>query len=457
MTLQTIILAAGQGTRMRSAMPKVLHSIAGRSLLEHVCILAARCSDSQINVIYGHGGDQVLSRLAHMNVTWTEQSEQLGTGHAVMQVADWLRDDATVLILYGDVPLLRLATVETLLREVGETRMGLLTIELADPTGYGRIVRDDAGRVTAIVEQKDATADQRAITEVNTGILAVRGHHLKQWLTRLTNRNAQKEYYLTDIIAMAVADGIGVETTQPEDETEVLGVNNRVQLAQLERAYQQRQANELMEQGVTLRDPARFDLRGTVDECGRDVEIDINVILEGVIKLGSNVRIGPNVVLRNAEIGDGVEILANSVIEDAKIGSGSRIGPFARIRPETVLADQVHVGNFVELKKATVGRGSKINHLSYVGDALIGSSVNVGAGTITCNYDGANKHLTEIGDGAFIGSDTQLVAPVKVGANATIGAGSTITRDAPDETLTLSRAKQTSVPGWQRPVKKPKS
>jgi bifunctional UDP-N-acetylglucosamine pyrophosphorylase/glucosamine-1-phosphate N-acetyltransferase len=457
MTLQTIVLAAGQGTRMRSAMPKVLHRIAGKALLEHVCHLADSLPDSEINVIYGHGGEQVLSQLAHLKVTWTEQKQQLGTGHAVMQVADWIRDDAEVLILYGDVPLLRRATVETLLHHATDSGMGLLTINLANPGGYGRIIRDAAGKVTAIVEEKDASPEQRAITEVNTGILALRGHMLKQWLQRLTNNNAQKEYYLTDIIAMAVADGICVDTNQPEDEAEVLGVNNRIQLAQLERVYQQRRAHALMEQGVTLLDPARFDLRGSIVECGRDVEIDVNVVLEGTIKLGSDVRIGPNVLIRNAEIGDGVSIFANSVIEDAKIGAGGRIGPFARIRPETCLAEDVHIGNFTELKKAAVGKGSKINHLSYVGDAVIGSGVNIGAGTITCNYDGANKHLTEIGDGAFIGSDTQLVAPVKVGCNATIGAGSTITRDTPDGTLTLSRAKQTTVPGWQRPVKKPKS
>jgi bifunctional UDP-N-acetylglucosamine pyrophosphorylase/glucosamine-1-phosphate N-acetyltransferase len=457
MTLQTIVLAAGQGTRMRSAMPKVLHRIAGKALLEHVCHLADSLPNSEINVIYGHGGEQVLSQLAHLTVTWTEQKQQLGTGHAVMQVADWIRDDAEVLILYGDVPLLRRATVETLLHHATDSGMGLLTINLANPGGYGRIIRDAAGKVTAIVEEKDASPEQRAITEVNTGILALRGHMLKKWLQRLTNNNAQKEYYLTDIIAMAVADGICVDTNQPEDEAEVLGVNNRIQLAQLERVYQQRQARALMEQGVTLLDPARFDLRGSIVECGRDVEIDVNVVLEGTIKLGSDVRIGPNVLIRNAEIGDGVSIFANSVIEDAKIGAGGRIGPFTRIRPETCLAEDVHIGNFTELKKAAVGKGSKINHLSYVGDAVIGSGVNIGAGTITCNYDGANKHLTEIGDGAFIGSDTQLVAPVKVGCNATIGAGSTITRDTPDGTLTLSRAKQTTVPGWQRPVKKPKS
>ncbi len=457
MTLQTLILAAGQGTRMRSQLPKVLHQIAGRPLLAHVYRLASSLGDNAISVIYGHGGEQVLKTLGDLPARWVEQKERLGTGHAVMQVADWIRDDATVLILYGDVPLLQQSTVQRLLHHAGEGSLGLLTILLDNPTGYGRIIRNDKGDVVSIVEEKDATPEQRAVREVNTGILAVKGGHLKRWLGRLTNDNAQKEYYLTDIIAMAVADGIYVDTTQPGEEAEVLGVNNRQQLAELERLFQARQARSLMEQGVTLRDPARFDLRGDIVQLGQDIEIDANVILEGRIELGSGVKIGPNVLIRNASIAEGVEILANSVIEDAVIGADSRIGPFARIRPETRLSAHVHVGNFVEIKKAEVGEGSKINHLSYVGDARVGSGVNVGAGTITCNYDGANKHLTVIEDGAFIGSDTQLVAPVTVGRNATIGAGSTITKDTPADTLTLSRAKQVNVEGWQRPVKKPKA
>lgn len=454
MQLQTIILAAGQGTRMRSAMPKVLHTIGGLPLLEHVHRLASQMGNHDINIIYGHGGDQVLAALAGLSARWTEQKERLGTGHAVMQVADWIKHDSTVLILYGDVPLLKLNTVRKLVQHVGDKSLGLLVIALDNPSGYGRIVRDDQGRVARIVEEKDASAEERAIHEVNTGILAVPGGKLKEWLSRLGNDNAQGEYYLTDIIALAVADGFYVDTTQPDDESEVLGINNRMQLAQLERSYQLQRATELMEQGVTLRDPARFDLRGEVVSLGQDVEIDINVVIQGRVKLGSGVRIGPNVLITDSEIGDGVEILANSVIENARVGAGSRIGPFARLRPETTLAEDVHIGNFVELKKAEVARGSKINHLSYVGDARVGAGVNIGAGTITCNYDGANKHLTVIEDGAFIGSDTQLVAPVTVGRNATLGAGTTLTKDAPPEALTLSRAKQVTIAGWQRPVKK---
>ncbi|MBS1211492.1 MAG: glmU [Proteobacteria bacterium] len=456
MSLQTIILAAGQGTRMRSAQPKVLHKIGGRPLLAHVHQLATQLGDNRINVIYGHGGEQVLAAVGGLDARWTEQKERLGTGHAVMQVADWIDDDATVLVLYGDVPLLKLNTVKRLIHHVGEKSMGLLTITLENPTGYGRIVRNAEGSVVRIVEEKDATTEERGIREVNTGILALRGRQLKTSLGRLGNDNAQGEYYLTDIIEMAVGDGVYVDTTQPEEEAEVLGINNRVQLAELERLYQLRQAHDLMERGVTLIDPARFDLRGEIAALGQDVEIDVNVILEGRIELGDNVRIGANVTIRDSKIADGVEILANCVIEQAEVGVGSRIGPFARIRPESRLAEEVHIGNFVEIKKSEVGTGSKINHLSYVGDAVVGAGVNVGAGTITCNYDGANKHLTVIEDGAFIGSDTQLIAPVTVGRNATIGAGSTITRDTPADTLTLSRPKQVSVQGWQRPVKKAK-
>ncbi|MFM8333330.1 MAG: bifunctional UDP-N-acetylglucosamine diphosphorylase/glucosamine-1-phosphate N-acetyltransferase GlmU [Candidatus Methylumidiphilus sp.] len=454
MAMQTIILAAGQGTRMRSSIPKVLHKIGGKPLLAHVHHLAEQLEHSAVNVIYGHGGEQVLATLKGLNATWTEQKERLGTGHAVMQVADWVEDDATVLILYGDVPLLQLDTVQNLLRLVTDTSMGLLTIRLDNPQGYGRIVRDDQGQVARIVEQKDASPTEREIQEVNTGILALNGGNLKTWLGRLTNNNAQGEYYLTDVIALAVADGIRVETCQPRAEWEVLGVNNRVQLAELERHFQTLQAQALMEQGITLLDPARFDLRGTILAHGEDVEIDVNAVLEGNIRLGHRVKIGPNVCIKDSEIGDDVEIFANSVIDNASIGANCRIGPFARIRPETTIANHAHIGNFVEIKKTAIGSGSKVNHLSYVGDAIIGAGVNVGAGTITCNYDGANKHLTVIEDGAFIGSDTQLVAPVTVGKNATIGAGSTITKDAPAEQLTISRAKQIPVPGWQRPTKK---
>lgn len=453
MDFQAIILAAGQGTRMHSALPKVLHRIGGRSLLEHVHAIASELAAREIVIVYGHGADRILTTLGSLPVTWIEQREQKGTGHAVMQAVNCIEDDGTVLVLYGDVPLLRPATVATLLHHATTSSIGLLTVQLDNPTGYGRVIRDASGRVVRIVEEKDATAEERAVKEINTGILAVRGGPLKGWLRRLRNDNAQGEFYLTDIIAMAVADGYFVDTSHPASVEEVLGVNDRRQLAELERIYQKRQADALLERGVTLRDPARFDLRGDIIALGRDVEIDVNVVLAGRIELGDGVRIGPNVYLKDAVIGDHVEILANSVIEGATIGAGSRIGPFARLRPETILAEHVHVGNFVEVKQADIARGSKINHLSYIGDATIGGDVNVGAGTITCNYDGAHKHRTIIEDGAFIGSDTQLVAPVRVGRNATIGAGSTITRDAPAESLTLSRCQQTSVEGWQRPKK----
>jgi bifunctional UDP-N-acetylglucosamine pyrophosphorylase/glucosamine-1-phosphate N-acetyltransferase len=454
MHLEIIILAAGQGTRMRSAVPKILHKIAQKSLLEHVHGLASTLEAQKITVIYGHGGETVPALLPHLNVIWKKQETQLGTGHAVMQVADDISDDAAVLVLYGDVPLLRKETVEKLLPSAAAGGLGLLTVDLFDPHGYGRIVRDENGGVVRIVEEKDASPAERNITEVNTGIVAVNGAHLKRWLHRLENNNAQGEYYLTDIIAMAVADGIGVQTAQPMDSDEVLGVNNRQHLAYLERAFQKAQAEKLMREGVTLRDPARFDVRGDIESIGRDVEIDVNVILEGRIRIGERVRIGPNTLIRDSEIGDDVEIFASCVIENASIGRASRIGPFARIRPETRIADEVHIGNFVEIKKSSIASRSKANHLSYIGDSIVGSDVNIGAGTITCNYDGANKHQTIIEDGAFIGSDTQLVAPVRVKKNATIGAGSTITRDAPENALTLSRTRQTTVEGWERPTKK---
>ena len=454
MKLQTIILAAGQGKRMRSSVPKVLHKIGGKALLAHVHDLAMQLGDNSVNVIYGHGGDQVRTTLGELKTEWTEQKEQLGTGHAVMQVSNWIDNASTVLILYGDVPLLKLETVTKLIAYADKGGMGLLTVSLDDPTGYGRIERNANRDVISIVEEKDANLQQREIREVNTGILAVNGNRLLGWLNQLTNQNAQGEYYLTDIIALAVADRVTIETTQPADQNEVLGINNRMQLAQLERVYQMRQAQALMESGITLLDPSRFDLRGEIVSHGQDVEIDVNVLIEGQVKLGERVKIGPNVIIKDSHIGDDVEIFANSLIDRANIGAGSHIGPFARIRPESTLGENVHIGNFVEIKKTTVGNSTKINHLSYIGDSIIGSNVNVGAGTITCNYDGVNKHLTIIEDGAFIGSDTQLVAPVKIGRNATIGAGSTITKNAPDGQLTLSRSKQDSIPGWQRPVKK---
>jgi len=451
MALSIIILAAGQGTRMYSALPKVLHEIAGKPLLEHVVETAAQLPEAQINVVYGHGGNLVPERLAHLTVNWVEQREQLGTGHAVMQAMSAVAADDKVLVLYGDVPLIRAETLQQLLKT---DDVALLTVELEDASGYGRIERDNKGQISRIVEHKDASEHQRQIKEVNTGIMACSAQQMAAWLERLDNNNSQGEYYLTDLIEMAVADGVSVSSVFAESEAEVLGVNDRVQLAILEREYQQRQAQKLMCAGVTVMDPARLDIRGTVI-AGQDVVLDINVILEGQVSLGEGVQVGANTIIRNCKVGQGVVIKPHCVLEDAEIGNGATIGPFARIRPEARLAEGVHIGNFVEIKKSTVGKGSKINHLSYIGDSEIGSGVNIGAGTITCNYDGANKHKTIIGDNAFIGSDTQLVAPVTVGKGATIGAGSTITSDTPDNELSLSRSKQISLKGWQRPVKKP--
>ena len=453
MKITTIILAAGKGTRMCSAIPKVLHKIANRPLLRHVYDMSYQLNNNVIKIVYGHGANLVRKVLADIDVSWVEQKQQLGTGHAVQQVSDQISDSDIVLILYGDVPLLKLSTVKGLLANVSDKTLALLTVKLKNPTGYGRIVRDSSGKVTKIVEEKDASITEKKIVEGNTGIMAVEGNKLKKWLNQLSNDNAQGEYYLTDIIEMAVADQITIITTQPESVDEVLGVNNRIQLSHLERVYQQEQAIMLMERGVTLMDPARFDLRGTIVELGIDIVCDVNVIIEGENSIGNNVIIGANTHIKNSSIGDNVEILANCIIENSVVGKGSKIGPYARLRPETVLAENVHIGNFVELKKSTVASFSKINHLSYIGDATVGAQVNIGAGTITCNYDGVNKFRTIIEDGAFIGSDTQLIAPVTVGKNATIGAGSTITRDSPENQLTLSRAKQMTLAGWKRPVK----
>ena len=456
MKITTIILAAGKGTRMRSDRPKVLHEIANRALLQHVYDTAQHLENNTIKIVVGHGADLVTSALKDLEADWVEQTQQLGTGHAVQQVSDQIADSDTVLILYGDVPLLKLETIQTLLGNVTDKALALLTVNLDQPFGYGRIVRNTAGQAIKIVEEKDATPAEKLITEGNTGILAVQGQSLKKWLNQLNTINVQGEYYLTDVIEMAVADQISIVTCQPETEDEVLGVNNRIQLSHLERVYQLQQAHNLMEQGVTLKDPLRFDQRGSIESLGQDIEIDINVIFEGKNSIGNHVKIGANTQIKNSIIGDHVEILANCVIEDAVIGQGCKIGPFARLRPESVLAEEVHIGNFVEIKKSSVAAGSKINHLSYIGDTTVGSKVNIGAGTITCNYDGVNKSRTIIEDGAFIGSNSQLVAPVTIGKNATIGAGSTITKDSPENQLTLSRAKQMSIPGWQRPVKQEK-
>lgn len=455
MHLGVLILAAGEGTRMRSSQPKVLHRLAGKQLLRHVIETARSITPDEITIVYGHGGELVRDVLDAPDLNWVEQKERLGTGHAVMQAIPNLQCVDQVLILYGDVPLISGSTLVSLMAALHTSDLALLTVDLPDPSGYGRIVRDRDDRVVRIVEEKDASARELEISEINTGIMAVRRERLESWLDQIENNNAQNEYYLTDIIAMAVKDGINIQVVHPICEEEVMGVNDRKQLAYLERYYQLQRADELMQSGVTLSDPARVDIRGKL-KTGQDVFLDFNTLFKGEVVLADGVKIGPNVIIKNSVIGENTEILANSVIEGAVIGAGCRIGPFARIRPETTLDDSVHVGNFVELKKSQVGNKSKINHLSYVGDTSVGSEVNIGAGTITCNYDGANKFRTVIGDRAFIGSDTQLVAPVTVAEGSTIGAGSTITRDTPAETLTLSRAKQVSVEGWRRPVKQPK-
>jgi bifunctional UDP-N-acetylglucosamine pyrophosphorylase/glucosamine-1-phosphate N-acetyltransferase len=453
MSLSIIILAAGQGTRMRSDLPKVLHPLGGRPLLGHVLDTARRFGDVALHVVVGHGADRVRAAFPDPAIHWVIQEQQLGTGHAVAQVLPAIPDDHAVLVMYGDVPLIRKETLGALQVIALNNEVGLLTAELDDPAGYGRILHATDGSIVGSVEEKDATDRQRRIREVNTGFVAAPAHNLRHWVGSLDNNNSQGEYYLTDIIARAVTDGIIVRGVSTKDLNEVLGVNTRAQLATLERSYQLRQAMACMDDGVTLIDPARFDLRGRL-AAGQDVVIDVNAVLEGEINLGDRVTIGPNVVMHDVTVADDVTILANCVIEEADIGAGTRIGPFSRIRPGTRLAQATHIGNFVEIKNSEVGAGSKVNHLSYIGDTGIGRDVNIGAGTITCNYDGANKHRTVIGDGVFIGSDTQLIAPVKVADGATIGAGSTITNDAPAGELTLSRAPQETRKGWQRPVKK---
>jgi bifunctional UDP-N-acetylglucosamine pyrophosphorylase/glucosamine-1-phosphate N-acetyltransferase len=453
MPLSVVILAAGQGKRMKSDLPKVLQPLAGRSLLGHVLDTAAGLEAAATHVVYGHGGEQVLEAFKGRDLRWALQAEQHGTGHAVMQAMPQIPDDHLVLVLYGDVPLVQLDTLARLVAAAGPDAVSLLSVMLPDPTGYGRIVRDGAGNVVRIVEHKDANAKERNIHESNTGLMCVPAGKLKGWLASLGNDNAQGEYYLTDIIVMAVRAGCQVHAVVAPTVTEVLGVNDKVQLAELEAAYRRQRATALMLEGATIVDPARFDARGPVS-VGRDVHIDVNVVFEGSVKLGNRVRIGPNVVIRDAEIGDDTVVFPNCVIDRARIGGGCNIGPFARFRPAAELEAGVHIGNFVEVKNSVLRAGAKANHLTYLGDATVGEKVNVGAGTITCNYDGANKWRTEIGAGAFIGSGTMLVAPVKVGAGATIGAGSTITRDAPDDKLTLERSKQVTVDGWKRPTKK---
>ncbi len=450
--LNVIILAAGKGTRMKSDLPKVLHPLAGKSLLGHVLEAADSLAPERICVVYGHGGETLPQAIGRSELAWAKQEPQLGTGHAVQQAVPHLNPEAIALILYGDVPLTRPETLGEMVMIARGGAIALLTVRLANPAGYGRIVRNARGQVERIVEHKDASPEELAINEVNTGILALPAGKLAGWLSRLTNNNAQGEYYLTDVIGMAAAEGEQVIPCHPAAEWEVLGINSRQQLAELERTHQRNIAEVLMTQGVTLIDPARIDVRGSL-ECGRDVLIDVNCVFEGRVVIGDGAKVGANCVLRDVEVGPGVEIKPFCHLESARVGARAVIGPYARLRPGTVLDEEVHVGNFVELKNAQVGFNSKINHLSYVGDATVGRKVNIGAGTITCNYDGANKHRTVIEDEAFIGSDTQLVAPVTVGKGATLGAGTTLTRDAPEGQLTLSRVRQTTLAGWQRPTK----
>lgn len=455
MPLSIVILAAGQGKRMKSDLPKVLQPLAGRPMLAHVIDAAKALKADAIHVVYGHGGEQVRQALATEPVSWALQAEQLGTGHAVAQAMPAIPDDHQVLILYGDVPLVQRSTLEQLLAQASTQSLAVLTVVLADPTGYGRVVRDGAGSVVRIVEQKDANTKERAINEINTGLMAASAQSLRKWLSSLKNDNTQGEYYLTDIIVMAVRDRLRIHAVIAPTETEVLGVNDKVQLAQLEAALRADRARALMIEGVTLADPARIDIRGPVT-VGRDVFIDVNVVMTGTVVLGDRVRIGPNCVLKDCTIDADTEIHPNCVIDRATIGPRNSIGPFARIRPESVLHEDVHIGNFVEVKKSEIGAGSKANHLTYLGDATVGKKVNVGAGSVTVNYDGVNKWRTEIGDGAFIGSGSMLVAPVKIGPNANTGAGSTITKDAPEGKLTLGRARQVTIEGWKRPEKEKK-
>jgi bifunctional UDP-N-acetylglucosamine pyrophosphorylase/glucosamine-1-phosphate N-acetyltransferase len=451
--LNVVVLAAGAGTRMKSALPKVLHCLAGKPLLKHVIDTAQLLKPTQLCVVYGHGGDQVRDLLAQTTVLWVEQAQQLGTGHAVAQAMPRLPDEAITLVLYGDVPLIKDQTLAELIRLASDGSLAVLTLHLQNPQGYGRIVRNVHGEVERIVEEKDASPAQKQITEINTGMLAVQNKKLRGWLSQLKNNNAQGEYYLTDIIALAVADGVTVRTSHPADESEVLGVNSRNQLAQLERSYQRACAEQYMQQGVTFLDPARVDFRGEV-VFGRDVTVDVNVVFSGRVVVGNNVSIGANCSISDATLADGVEILPLCVIEQATVGANSRVGPYSRLRPGVILAGDNHIGNFVEIKNSQIGPGSKVNHLSYVGDTQMGGKVNIGAGTITANYDGANKHQTIIEDNASTGSNSVLVAPVTIGKGATIGAGSVITKTAPAGKLTLTRSKQVTIDGWQRPTKK---
>ncbi len=451
--LDVVILAAGVGKRMCSTLPKVLHKLAGKTLLQHVLDTARRLLPDKICIVYGHGGALVQSAIDDPNLSWIEQAQQLGTGHALKKALPTLQNYGVTLVLFGDVPLVKQETLELMIKRMQGDCLVLLTVKLDDPTGYGRIVRDvTTGDIQAIVEEKDAISAQHAINEVNTGIMLLPNKFLPDWLARLDSDNAQGEYYLTDIVALAVNDGIRIISASPADDWEPSGVNNKLQLAELERIYQREYANKLMLQGTMLADPLRIDVRGELN-CDDDVEIDINCLFEGKVQLGDGVRVQANCILRNVTVAAGTVISAFTLIENATIGQNCRVGPYARIRPGTYLDEAVHVGNFVEVKNSQIASGSKVNHLSYIGDSQIGRDVNIGAGTITCNYDGAHKHRTIIEDNVFIGSDCQLIAPVRVASGATIGAGSTITRDAPAEQLTLSRSRQTSIANWKRPKK----
>ena len=450
--LSVVILSAGKGTRMYSDLPKVLHKIAGKPMVKHVIDTAKQLNAAQIHLIYGHGADLLKQRLADEPVNWVFQAEQLGTGHAMQQAAPFFADDENILMLYGDAPLITTETLQKLIAAKPENGIALLTVNLENPTGYGRIIRQD-GNVTAIVEQKDANAEQLKITEVNTGVMVSDGASFKKWLARLDNNNAQGEYYMTDVIGLVNQDGFKVVAVQATDMMEVEGANNRLQMAALERYFQRKQAQKLLLAGVSLTDPERFDLRGEL-EHGKDVEIDINVIIEGNVRLGNRVKIGAGCVLKNVEIADDVEIKPYSVLENAVVGEKAAIGPFSRLRPGAELAAETHVGNFVEIKQAKVGKGSKVNHLTYIGDAEIGCDCNIGAGVITCNYDGANKFKTVIGDNVFVGSDSQLIAPVTIADNVTVAAGATVTDNVEAGELVISRVRQRHIPNWKRPTKK---
>ncbi|WAV91544.1 bifunctional UDP-N-acetylglucosamine diphosphorylase/glucosamine-1-phosphate N-acetyltransferase GlmU [Oxalobacter aliiformigenes] len=452
--MNIVILAAGMGKRMHSSLPKVLHLLAGKSMLEHVIATARALMPEKLVIVYGHGGEQVLRQITGPDLIFVKQEPQLGTGHAVMQAVPELDESVPTLILYGDVPLIGIESLRRLVSVAGNERLGILTVEMPDPTGYGRIIRVD-GRIRRIVEQKDGREEELAVKEINTGMMVVPTALLKRWLSSLTNDNVQGEYYLTDIVSRAVSENIDIVSSQPDDISETMGVNSKKQLAKLERVYQKNIASHLLDDGVSLADPDRIDVRGSL-QCGRDVFIDVNCVFEGEVTLADGVTVGPNCVVRNCLIGENAEIRPFCHLDGAKIGPGSLIGPYARLRPGAELGEEVHIGNFVEVKNSHIAAQSKANHLAYVGDSTVGSRVNIGAGAITCNYDGANKHRTVIGDDAFIGTNCELVAPVRVGSGATIGAGTTLTKDAPAGSLTISRARQTTINDWKRPVKSKK-